>query len=272
VNTEPIKTKIRLGDIKINGCILKDGSYAAPGLFRLTHTDIYRYGECWYWLGNVLPDLETLRCWDTKREAFISFQGNRLSYLHLNPLGNGRESFHVPLLSDIESVVEFCILGRLTSDEALSRLERAFDNCYSGDEHRRALGNLFFLTDTECTRHLFESSALDNTGEASIAPGTHERKIPKGRTGFIYLVRLDAHLKLGFTRNLDKRLEAFKTTSVRVELIHYIKGTFATEKYLHSTLDSKVRELYDLEAEDIIVEAMIRTHHEQIKRRFDFDS
>jgi hypothetical protein len=92
------------------------------------------------------------------------------------------------------------------------------------------------------------------------------------KIGCIYLAKLDAHLKLGFTQNLGMRLKSFETTNVRVDLVYYIGGTFATERELHWLLGSKVRELYDLEAEDRIVEAMIRTHHEQIKRRFDFDS
>lgn len=256
--TEAAQTTIKLGDISINAYQLEDGSYAAPGLLKLAHADVYSYGECWYWLGGPPPDLEYRRYWDKKRGAFLAFQGNRLSYLYVDPADTEREICYVPLLSDLQSVIDFCVLGKLFSANTLSRLRRTLDYCYSTYGIDSPLNDAFFLRNTEyINAHLFGLSPLGAKDTKSFStPKNHYKEVPKELSAVIYLVKLDSHLKLGFTRNLDQRLKSFRSANVRVELITSIEGTLRMERRLHSILGSKVRELYDFEDEQRIIEAM----------------
>jgi hypothetical protein len=83
---------------------------------------------------------------------------------------------------------------------------------------------------------------------------------PKNKFGRIYLVRLDSHLKLGFTRNLDKRLRRLGEASVRVELIDWVKGTSYIEKQLNSMLGGAKNGLYGFEDEQRIIGAIHSVH------------
>jgi hypothetical protein len=252
MTTKAVRATIKLGDIDLNAYHLEDGSYAALDLFRLAHTDIYRYGEYWYWLGSdVPPGIEERRCWDRRRGAFLAFQGNKFSYLYVNLVDYGREISYVPVPSDLKSVIEFCVLGRLASDKAIFLLERALDYCYSCDGSSRAHHSHVLLRDTAA--HLRNILTLP---ASSSTPKKSSSKRSKKSTEVIYLVKLDAHLKLGFTRNIDQRLRSFKNTNVRVELINSVEGTMQMEKRLHSILGSKARELYDFKDEQRIIEAM----------------
>jgi hypothetical protein len=154
--TKAVPATIKLGGTDLEVFQLRDGSYASPGLFRLYITDIYRYGECWYWLGSPPPALEEHNYLDPKRHAFLTFQGNKLSYLHLDPVDPKREidednveHSYIPVPSDIASVIYFCDLGQILPDaEGMSELHRLFEDCHSDDKLLRRVSRQSLLRDT----------------------------------------------------------------------------------------------------------------------------
>jgi hypothetical protein len=268
MTTKSVRVKIKLGSIKINAYHLKDGSYAAVGLFRLYYTDLYRYGDSWYWLGDTgIPDLKNCKFWGRREDVFLAFQGNKLCHLYVNP-ADPEGALYVPIPSDLRSVIEFCVLGKLFSASSVAILSKLLDkSCPLNRSLRsRSIDSTGLLKDTSKRLPKVEVSAtVVKEKKSSSVPkrpsSTFNTRIPGmpiGCDGFIYLVKLDAHLKLGFTRNLDLRLTSFETTSVRVELIKSIPGTIQDEKYLHSILGSKARELYDFKDESKIKQEMLR--------------
>lgn len=269
--TESIKTKLKLGDIKINAYHLKDGSYAAPGLSRLYHTDIYRYGDSWYFLGNAgRLDLTNCKFWERNGDVFLAFQGSKLCYRYPNPVDPG-SYLHVPIPCDINSAIEFCILGKLASGSTVTTLSKVLgQSCLLNKSLQNRLINSYtLLRDTAIRLQEAKVSTSDAKNKSKKSRCTdNKRKKSRcinnnlrnehltGIQGHIYLVKLDAHLKLGFTHSPRSRMESFKTASARVELIKLVKGTLSQEKRLHSRLGSKVRELYDFEDEQRILKAM----------------
>jgi hypothetical protein len=266
------QVKIRLGGINLDGYQMQDGSYSATGLFRLYATDIYRYGESWYWLGpNGLPDLNNCKFWGRREDVFLGFQWNKLCYRYVNPADPETE-LYVPIPCDLQSAIEFCVLGKLASDEAIFRLNKALDRlCPVRKGFNPSIISAGLLNNTANRLPALEGSVPSvKKKKSSITPdkpsikkspnafNTLSTRMPIGCDGFIYLVRLDAHLKLGFTKNINKRLKSFETTSLRVELIKSIPGSLQDEKYLHSILGSKARELYDFKDEQRIKQEMVR--------------
>jgi hypothetical protein len=268
MTTTATPTTIKLGDIDLGVFQLKCGSYAAPGLFRVFNTDIYRYGECWYHLGDVPPpSLGKYWGWDWDRNAFLTIMDNKLFYISVNPIdpemdisdANVEYSWWaVP--NNLEFLIDFCYTGRVLSDEVIDDLYRLLDQVRSGSYFTSLAAQSFLLRNTENDLPKPKTrGTVAKDKDVSSTPNSPRSKMPKKRTGFIYLVKLDAHLKLGFTQNINQRLDAFKTTNFRVELIKSIKGTLCQEKRLHSRLGSKVRELYEFEDEQKIVKAMDRS-------------
>jgi hypothetical protein len=272
MTAEAVEVKIRLGSIKINAYRLKDGSYAAVSLVRLYYTDVYRYGDSWYWLGHGgTPDLTNCKFWGRRGDVSLAFQGNKLCHLYVDPT-DPEGALYVPIPSDLRSAIEFCTLGKLFSASAMAMLSKFLDQSCSLNRalRNRSIDSTGLLKDTAQRLPKVEDSTTDvkNNKPSSTPkqpriekPSSTSNKprigIPIGYDGFIYLVKLDAHLKLGFTRNINKRLKSFETTSVRVELIESVYGTMQDEKNLHSILGSKVRELYDFKDEQRIIRAMM---------------
>jgi hypothetical protein len=247
--------QIKLGDVHINTYQLCDGYYAAPGLFRLAYTNVYRYGDYWYWLcSNSLPDITNCKFQSSGRDVFLAFQGNKLCHLYVNPVDRERD-LYVPITNNIRAVIKFCILGELATDRALGKLSKALGRLSSfGDP---ALLRAGLLKDTFSRLSSANVRALGFTkGKSPRTPKSRKSKASQEKIGVIYLVKLDAHLKIGFTKDINKRLKSFQTTNVRVELVKSIDGTLCQEKTLHSLLGSKVRELYDFKDEWRIIEAM----------------
>jgi hypothetical protein len=253
MNTEPVPVTLTLGNIELNAYRLRDCSYSALGLFKLNYTEIYRYGESWYWLGyNGVPNLGNIKLPDG---GFLAFQGNKLCYRYVHPLDPEKE-LYVSVPIDLQSVIEFCVLGKTATDKAISRLGNYMKRWVLG----KSSGPIYsaaVLIDT--VNYLPEV----NTGALHpLTPNNHKGRPSKNSKGCIYLVKLDAHLKLGFTRNINKRLKSFETTNTKVKIIKTVEGTLKKEKKLHSVLGSKVRELYDFEDEQRIIEAMDYTVRE----------
>jgi hypothetical protein len=159
-----VQTTIKLGDIELGAFQLSNGSYAALGLFRLMDTSIYRYQDCWYWVSpDGLPALDEYTHLDRQRDAYLSFDGNKLSYLHFNSVEPGRDvceedvEFHYsPVSNDVKEVIEFCLLGKLLSDDVTSKLCRTYEKCYEGALFRRAIYANALLSDTSCMFTDFE--------------------------------------------------------------------------------------------------------------------
>lgn len=271
MTTKTTQVTVRLGGIQLDVHQLEDGSYAAPGLFRLLHTEVYRYGECWYWLGkDGLPDLTGCKFWGRKGDVFLAFQLNRLCYRYADPVDPESE-LYVPIPCDIQSAIEFCVLGKLASEKGMIRLNNVLDRlCLVRRVDGPSIISAGLLKNTasglpglhigvRVCKDKKSANALKKPKSKNSSSSLHKpgMEFPRFCDGIIYLVKLDAHLKLGFTRSLDKRLNSFKTTNDRVELIKTVYGTLQDEKYLHSILDSKVRELYDFRDEKRIIQEML---------------
>jgi hypothetical protein len=56
--------------------------------------------------------------------------------------------------------------------------------------------------------------------------------------GIIYFVRSGNFLKIGWTSNLEQRMESFETCNPDVELLAAIGGTLKEESDLHQKFDS----------------------------------
>jgi hypothetical protein len=133
---------IKLGNLELDAYQIEDGSYAAPGLFRLMDTPVYRYQDCWYWVSpDGLPALEEFTYLDYKRDGYLSFDGNKLSYLHFNSAEPGRDvceegvEFHYSAVSkSVGEVIEFCVKSRILSNYAILRLRKTHEQCYLGDD------------------------------------------------------------------------------------------------------------------------------------------
>lgn len=60
----------------------------------------------------------------------------------------------------------------------------------------------------------------------------------KQNKGFLYLLELDGCLKIGFTRNLAKRINSYKTGNIKVILLAFRKSTLTEEKEIHKRLNN----------------------------------
>jgi hypothetical protein len=78
----------------------------------------------------------------------------------------------------------------------------------------------------------------------------------KTKSGFIYLVRLDEQLKLGFTWNLDKRLRLLGKDGANLYLVEWVDGTRYIEQQLHEMIGGGVQGFYHCDYEQSILEAM----------------
>lgn len=67
----------------------------------------------------------------------------------------------------------------------------------------------------------------------------------------LYLVKLDAAYKIGYTKNLKSRMSSFKTSCVTVELLSWREGSMENEKELHNALKEYniKNELYEMNDE-----------------------
>jgi hypothetical protein len=160
------KTTIKLSDLELEVYQLEDGSYVSEGLFRLMDTVIYRYQGVWYWLGSSVPStLRSCSVWHWDKEAILTLDGNRLCYLLLDPVDpEGSlydyhvEMSHVPVPNKLSSIIEFCIQSRILSDDAMLRLLKTRDLCYSGDSFNRAINRHLLLRDTGNDLHRVNAS------------------------------------------------------------------------------------------------------------------
>jgi hypothetical protein len=144
-----VQATIKLGSTSINAYQLDDGSYAASGLFKLDHTDVYLYQDRWYWLGSILPaTITSSRIWDYRREVFLALKGNELCYRHSDPMDLTGTMYYVVVPKDIESIIDFCFLGELVSNEfsSLSTIKQA--SCPIGDGISSPLNSHTLLRDT----------------------------------------------------------------------------------------------------------------------------
>ncbi len=65
--------------------------------------------------------------------------------------------------------------------------------------------------------------------------------------GFVYAVKLDGCIKVGFSKDVEQRLKAYRTGSFSVELIYTAIATQNEERQFHKKYNSN-QEKYDLEA------------------------
>jgi hypothetical protein len=136
------ETTIKLGTLELKGYQIEDGSYAASGLFRLMDTPVYRYQDSWYWVSpDGLPALEEYAYLDRQRDAYLSFDGNKLSYLHLNSVEPVRDAceeaieyYESPVSKSVGDAIAFCAKGKLLSYQVISRLRKTHEQCYLGDD------------------------------------------------------------------------------------------------------------------------------------------
>jgi hypothetical protein len=164
--TKAVPATIKLGTTDLDVYQLRDGSYASPGLFRLYITRIYRYQDKWYWLSpDGHPTLRGFDCWDWARGVFLTFQGNMLSYGHINAIDPeiGPHDFNLadsysPVPNDIGAVIDFCRFSDLLPDDVMSEIDRLFEDCSSDDKLIRRVSRQSLLRDTAIylPRHLLE--------------------------------------------------------------------------------------------------------------------
>lgn len=138
-------------------------------------------------------------------------------------------------------------------------LAECFDN--TDRERKRSLqaGNICAWEDCEksragtpygdvplCTAHVYETWRLardlaERTGNKKSTRvvtdyrtgATAEVEVPVAKTGWIYYLRVDGHIKVGYASNLKNRLKSYPPTS---EFLYAHRGTKATEKSSHSML------------------------------------
>jgi hypothetical protein len=162
--TKAVPVTIKLGDTDLDVFQLRDGSYAALGLFRLYTTSIYRYQDQWYWLSpNGHPTLKDRNCWDWNRHAALAFQGNRLSHLRVEPIDqkggfddSNLEEIYSPVPKEISAVLDFCRISDLLPDDVMSEMRSLFQDSYSTDRLILRVSRQALLRDTAMyiPRHL----------------------------------------------------------------------------------------------------------------------
>ena len=63
-----------------------------------------------------------------------------------------------------------------------------------------------------------------------------------GSTGFVYIAQIGKHIKIGFSRNVAKRLKAVETSATQVDLLFSVPGDMRLEKLIHNLLgEDKIR-------------------------------
>jgi hypothetical protein len=61
---------------------------------------------------------------------------------------------------------------------------------------------------------------------------------PRSNCGYVYFIRQQDKIKIGYSKNVDARLRQLQTSSpVKLELVGYIEGDQETEKQLHELFD-----------------------------------
>lgn len=64
----------------------------------------------------------------------------------------------------------------------------------------------------------------------------------RAEAGSVYIARIGKHIKIGFSRDVAKRLKTFETSSTDVELLLTVPGDMRLEKLIHGLLsDLKIR-------------------------------
>jgi hypothetical protein len=154
--TKATPATIKLGDTDLDVFQLRDGSYAALGLFRLYTTSIYRYQDQWYWLSpNGHPNLKARDRWDWNRGGILAFQGTRLCYVRVEPIDpegglddSNLEDIYSPVPKEIGAVLDFCEISDLIPDDVMSEMRRLFQDSYSNDKLIRRVSRQSLLRDT----------------------------------------------------------------------------------------------------------------------------
>jgi hypothetical protein len=132
MSSKIIQTTIRFGDLELSSLQLPNTDYWSPGLFKLAGTDIYLYGDEWYWLSCRVPSaLEKHTFWDSDRGGCLSVQGNRLHHIFNDPLrGTYQHTVkisYLPIPHNLHSVLHYCSLGDRIPVAALEQLYRELD-------------------------------------------------------------------------------------------------------------------------------------------------
>jgi hypothetical protein len=127
-----IQTTIRFGDIELHALQLPNVNYGRPALFRLEFTDIYLYGDDWYWLSCKVPSaLAKYTFWDSDQGGSLTVQGNRLHHVYIDPFrGTYQHSTkisYIPISPNIHSVLHYCSVGDRIPSPILEQLYRELD-------------------------------------------------------------------------------------------------------------------------------------------------
>lgn len=77
----------------------------------------------------------------------------------------------------------------------------------------------------------------------------------------VYIVRIGKHIKIGFSRNVARRMKAFETSNADVELLHAFDGDIALERRLHGLL-AEARIKGEIFHQDWRIGAFIRQHQD----------
>lgn len=67
-------------------------------------------------------------------------------------------------------------------------------------------------------------------------------QVRRAVNGFVYVAKIGKHIKIGFSRDVAKRMKAFETSSAQVELLLAFPGDVGLEKRIHELLSEiKIR-------------------------------
>lgn len=69
-----------------------------------------------------------------------------------------------------------------------------------------------------------------------------QAQVRRAEGGFVYVAQIGKHIKIGFSRDVAKRVKAFETSATSVEVLLAVPGDMRLEKLIHGLLSEiKIR-------------------------------
>jgi hypothetical protein len=88
-----------------------------------------------------------------------------------------------------------------------------------------------------------------------------QAQVRRAEDGFVYVAQIGKHIKIGFSRDVAKRVKAFETSATSVEILLVVPGDIRLEKLIHGML-SEIRIRNELFHQDWRITEFVR-HVEQ---------
>jgi hypothetical protein len=176
---------------------------------------------------------------DDEGKGFVSLRGlSRLCGVGVGNWGKGDSKFTPKVDKYLRSYGHD--LSQINADESIDRVLASDVIGYYADEERNPVAR-------QSSRDLI-IMGMRSSDKSPIQFPIHPRKqqdLKPSEIGFIYAVKLDGCVKVGFSQDVYQRLKAYSTGSYTTEIIYTKSATQSEERQFHKKYNNN-QEKYDI--------------------------